>query len=259
MVTSLFKYEDGDVSATDPEIEHLNDQLSRISFEVDSVEWARIQELDLFGAKSRRRFPAEDQGSGQPRITVEGSRYATESPRGWNIGEFVIISAMWRQVDAPEARWEGILFASAPAWMKAVDFLLENDFLVDGETDDEISLTKESGTNVMISVYQTNQIASVVFAEPMISGSTANPSALMLVNRLNSSFVIGSVSLLTNEMGAEYLCVKSAIPVISGVDMAEVVATLVAGLIGMVSEIFPVLQRVLDGSLSVTEGVQLLT
>ena len=46
---------------------------------------------------------------------------------------------------------------------------------------------------------------------------------------------------------------------ISGVDMAEVVATLVAGLIGMVSEIFPVLQRVLDGSLSVTEGVQLLT
>ena len=100
MVTSLFKYEDGDVSATDPEIEHLNDHLSRISFEVDSVEWARIQELDLFGAKSRRRFPAEDQGSGQLRITVEGSRYATESPRGWNIGEFVIISAMWRQVNA---------------------------------------------------------------------------------------------------------------------------------------------------------------
>jgi hypothetical protein len=60
-------------------------------------------------------------------------------------------------------------------------------------------------------------------------------------------------------MGAEYLCVKSAIPVISGVDTAEVVATLVSGLIGMVSEIFPVLQRVLDGSLSVSDGVQLLT
>jgi hypothetical protein len=131
--------------------------------------------------------------------------------------------------------------------------------MVDGETEDEISLTKESGTNVMISVYQTNQIASVVFAEPMISGSAANPSALMLVNQLNSSFVIGSVSLMNNEMGAEYLCVKSAIPVISGVNMAEVVATLVSGLIGMVSEIFPVLQRVLDGSLSVSDGVQLLT
>jgi len=259
MITNFFKSENGDVGAADPEIEHLNEHLSRISFEVEATEWMRIQKLDLFGAKSRRRFPAEDQGSGQLRITVEGSRYATESPRGWNAGEFVIISAMWRQVNAPEARWEGILFASAPAWITAVDFLLENGFMVDGETEDEISLTKESGTNVMISVYQTNQIASVVFAEPMISGSAANPSALMLVNQLNSSFVIGSVSLMNNEMGAEYLCVKSAIPVISGVDMAEVVATLVSGLIGMVSEIFPVLQRVLDGSLSVSDGVQLLT
>ncbi len=112
---------------------------------------------------------------------------------------------------------------------------------------------------VVIHLCPCVHIHEYLVSEPTTIVFGSQPSALMLVNKLNSSFVIGSVSLLTNEMGAEYLCVKSAIPVISGVDMAEVVATLVAGLIGMVSEIFPVLQRVLDGSLSVTEGVQLLT
>jgi hypothetical protein len=53
MITNFFKSENGDVGAADPEIEHLNEHLSRISFEVEATEWMRIQKLDLFGAKSR--------------------------------------------------------------------------------------------------------------------------------------------------------------------------------------------------------------
>jgi hypothetical protein len=153
----------------------------------------------------------------------------------------------------------GMLFASAPAWTTALNSLMEMGFIVDGETDDEVSATDRNGTNVMISIYPTNQVASVVFAREMPAGSIKSSEVLRLLNNLNVSFIIGSVSMMVNEMNVEYVVAKSAVPTIGGVDVPAVLDALVIGLVGLILEVEPVVQRVFTGELSVDEATRRLT
>jgi hypothetical protein len=249
----------GDVLTVDPEIDQVNDSLVRIRFTLDESEWGRIQVQDIFGAKSRRRFPEVLDGFGAVSVTVEGSRMALESPRGWNAADFEIVSSM-RKIETPEGgHMVGMLFASAPAWTTALNSLMEMGFIVDGETDDEVSATDLNGTNVMISIYPTNQVATVVFARQMPTETIKSPEVLQLINNLNVSFIIGSVAMLVNEMNIEYLVAKSAVPTIGGVDVPAVLDALVIGLVGLILEVEPVVQRVLTGELSVDEATRRLT
>lgn len=244
----------GDVIAVDPEIEYLDDLHVRVRFMVDPDEWARLEAGDVFGSRSRRRFPDVLPGDGPVRVTVEGSRHATESPRGWDADEFVVVSAM-RSVDD---RWQGLVFASPPAWHRALEALVELGFAVDGETDDEISATNHLGVNVMISVYERTQVASVVYAAPIDRSWCADVSVLDLVNRLNASFVIGSLALSADDMGRAYLLVRSGVPILDGVDVAVVLEALVIGLTGMIIEVEPFVRRVALGEITVDDAVRQL-
>jgi hypothetical protein len=80
-----------------------------------------------------------------------------------------------------------------------------------------------------------------------------------LINNLNVSFIIGSVAMLVNEMNIEYVVAKSAVPTIGGVDVPAVLDALVIGLVGLILEVEPVVQRVLTGELSVDEATRRLT
>jgi hypothetical protein len=249
----------GDVLTVDPEIDPVSDSLIRIRFTLDESEWGRIQESDIFGAKTRRRFPEVLDGFGAVSVTVEGSRLALESPRGWQADDFEIVSAM-RKIETSEgAHMVGMLFASAPAWTQALNSLMEMGFIVDGETDDEVSATDRNGTNVMISIYTTNQVATVAFARVLPTGSAKSSDVLQLLNNLNVSFIIGSVSVMVNEMNAEYLVAKAAVPTIEGVAVAAVLDALVVGLVGLILEVEPVVQRVISGEVSVEEATRRLT
>jgi hypothetical protein len=249
----------GDVLTVDPEIDPVSGSLIRIRFTLDESDWGRIQESDIFGAKTRRRFPEVLDGFGAVSVTVEGSRLALESPRGWQADDFEIVSAM-RKIETSEgAHMVGMLFASAPAWTQALNSLMEMGFIVDGETDDEVSATDRNGTNVMISIYPTNLVATVVFAREMPTGSINSAEVLQLINNLNVSFIIGSVAMMVNEMNAEYLLAKSAVPTIGGVDVPAVLDALVVGLVGLILEVEPVVQRVITGELSVDEATRRLT
>lgn len=249
----------GDVLTVDPEIDAVNDSMVRVRFVLDESEWLRIQDSDIFGAKSRRRFPDVLDGSGAVSITVEGSRLAVESPRGWQAEDFDIVSAM-RKIETPEGgHMVGMLFASAPAWTQALNSLMEMGFIVDGETDDEVSATDRNGTNVMISIYTTNQVATVAFAREMPSGASKSSDVLQLLNNLNVSFIIGSVAVMVNEMNVEYLVAKAAVPTIEGVAVPAVLDALVVGLVGLILEVEPVVQRVLSGEVSVEEATRRLT
>ena len=111
----------------------------------------------------------------------------------------------------------------------------------------------------MISIYPTNQVATVVFARQMPTASSRSPEVLQLINNLNVSFIIGSVAMMVNEMDVEYLVAKSAVPTIGGVDVPAVLDALVVGLVGLILEVEPVVQRVLSGELSVDEATRRLT
>ena len=249
----------GDVLTVDPEIDPVTESSVRVRFVLDESEWLRIQNLDLFGAKNRRRFPDVLDGEGPVSVTVEGSRLAIESPRGWQADDFEIVSAM-RKIETPDgSHMVGMLFASAPAWTKALDSLVEMGFVVDGETDDEVSATDLNGTNVMISIYSSNQVATVVFSRLMPDDSRTSPEVLQLLNNLNASFIIGSVAVMVNELNKEYLIAKSAVPTIEGVDVPAVLDGLVIGLVGLILEVEPVAQRVLTGEMSVDEATRRLT
>ena len=52
---------------------------------------------------------------------------------------------------------------------------------------------------------------------------------------------------------------KSAVPTIGGVDVAAVLDALVVGLVGLILEVEPVVQRVITGELSVDEATRRLT
>lgn len=249
----------GDVLTVDPEIDLVSDSMVRVRFVLDESEWSRIQDADIFGSKSRRRFPDVLDGSGSVSITVEATRMAAESPRGWQANDFEIVSAM-RKIDAPEGgHMVGMLFASAPAWTQALNSLMEMGFIVDGETDDEVSATDRNGTNVMISIYTTNQVATVAFARVLPTGSAKSSDVLQLLNNLNVSFIIGSVSVMVNEMNTEYLVAKAAVPTIEGVAVPAVLDALVVGLVGLILEVEPVVQRVISGEVPVEEATRRLT
>jgi Mg/Co/Ni transporter MgtE len=111
----------------------------------------------------------------------------------------------------------------------------------------------------MISIYPTNQVATVVFAREMPTGSINSAEVLQLINNLNVSFIIGSVATMVNEMNVEYLLAKSAVPTIGGVDVPAVLDALVVGLVGLILEVEPVVQRVINGELSVDEATRRLT
>jgi hypothetical protein len=245
----------GDVIAVEPQIDYQADDLVRVRFELDEVEWERVVEHDVFGARSRRRFPDQLEGSGSVTLTVEGSRLATESPRGWSADDFVVVSAM-RRIDG---NWHGQLFASPPAWWRAIDSLVQLGFVVDGETDDEVSATNHLGVNAMISVYSQNQVAAVVYAAPAEASWASDPAVLDLLNRLNASFVIGSVALQVNDVNQAHLLTKASIPMLDGVDVPQVLDALVIGLTGMIIEVEPVVRAVAQGAMVVDDAVRRLT
>jgi hypothetical protein len=244
----------GDVLAVEPDIETINERSVRVRFSVDQSEWERIERDDIFGARIRRRFPDEVPGSGSVRITVEGTRLSMESPRGWSADEFEIVSAMRQISTSGGDQWTGVLFASAPAWSRALESLVEMGFVVDGETDDEVSATNHMGVNVMVSVYPQNQVASIVYAAPFPSEAVADTSVLDLLNRLNASFIIGSLAVATDDRRRCHLLAKAATPILEGVDVAAVLEALVIGLTGMLMEVAPVVEMVLRGTLSVEQA-----
>ncbi|MEN9804847.1 MAG: hypothetical protein RIS41_1694 [Actinomycetota bacterium] len=245
----------GDVIAVEPQIDYQADDLVRVRFELDEGEWERVVEHDVFGARTRRRFPDQLEGSGGVTLTVEGSRLATESPRGWSADDFVVVSAM-RRIDG---NWHGQLFASPPAWWRAIDSLVQLGFVVDGETDDEVSATNHLGVNAMISVYSQNQVAAVVYAAPAEASWTSDPAVLDLLNRLNASFVIGSVALQVNDVNQAHLLTKASIPMLDGVDVPQVLDALVIGLTGMIIEVEPVVRAVAQGTMAVDDAARRLT
>ena len=254
MAVVPFVSSDGDVLAVEPDIETINDRAVRVRFTVDESEWERIQSSDIFGARSRRRFPDDVPGSGSVRLTVEGSRLSMESPRGWSAEEFEIVSAMRQVSTASGDQWIGVLFASAPAWSKALESLVEMGFVVDGETDDEVSATNHMGVNVMISVYPQNQVASIVYAAPFDPVAVESMEILDLLNRLNASFIIGSLSVAKDDRRRCHLLAKAATPILEGVDVAAVLEALVIGLTGMLMEVAPVVEMVLRGTLTVDQA-----
>jgi hypothetical protein len=91
------------------------------------------------------------------------------------------------------------------------------------------------------------------------TGSAKSSDVLQLLNNLNVSFIIGSVSVMVNEMNAEYLVAKAAVPTIEGVAVAAVLDALVVGLVGLILEVEPVVQRVISGEVSVEEATRRLT
>jgi hypothetical protein len=93
----------------------------------------------------------------------------------------------------------------------------------------------------------------------MPAESVNSPEVLQLINNLNVSFIIGSVAIMVNEMDVEYLLAKSAVPTIGGVDVPAVLDALVVGLVGLILEVEPVVQRVLSGEVSVEEATRRLT
>jgi hypothetical protein len=93
----------------------------------------------------------------------------------------------------------------------------------------------------------------------MPTGSINSAEVLQLINNLNVSFIIGSVATMVNEMNVEYLLAKSAVPTIGGVDVPAVLDALVVGLVGLILEVEPVVQRVINGELSVDEATRRLT
>jgi len=244
----------GDVLAVEPDIESLNERSVRVRFSVDEGEWDRIQAADIFGSRTRRRFPDEVPGAGPVRLTVEGSRLSMESPRGWAAEEFEIVSAMRQVPTANGEQWIGVLFASAPAWSKALESLVEMGFVVDGETEDEVSATNHMGVNVMVSIYPQNQVASIVYAAPFPTDAVQNQDVLDLLNRLNASFIIGSLAMATDDRRRCHLLAKAATPILEGVDVAAVLEALVIGLTGMLMEVAPVVEMVLRGTLSVDQA-----
>ena len=252
---STFIHPAGDVACADAEIEAMNDESIRIRFTVTESAWDRLQRFDIFGARSRRRIPEALDGVGDVMITVQGSRLASDNRFGWEARDFEIVSAM-RDFNGQVS---GMLFASAPAWFRAVDSLVQMGFVVDGETDEEISATTPDGTNCMISVYAQNRVAVVVFGRPLPAGSSASTAALSVVNALNVSFIIGSVSLAVNEMRQEFLLAKASVPMIDGVDVPAVLDAYVVGLSGLVTEVEPDIVKVVSGQLSVADAVRRLT
>lgn len=245
----------GDVIAVEPEIDYVSDDRVHVRFEVDETEWIRIEANDVFGARSRRRFPDALDGSGNVTIAVEGSRLSIESPRGWSSDDFVVVSAM-RRVDGD---WHGQLFASPPAWWRAVESLVQLGFVIDGETDDEVSATNHLGVNAMISVYPQNQVAAVVYAAPAEASWATNPAVLDVLNRLNASFVIGSVAVQVNDVDQAHLLAKASIPILDGVDVQSVLDALVIGLTGMIMEVEPVMRALAAGAVPPDDAVRRLT
>lgn len=245
----------GDVIAVEPEIDYVADDLARVRFTVDDPEWNRIVESDIFGARTRRRFPEFLEGQGTVTMTVEGSRLATESPRGWSADDFVLVSAM-RRIGSD---WHGQLFASPPAWWRAVESLIELGFVVDGETDDEVSATNHLGVNAMISVYPQNQVAAVVYALPVDVGWASDGQVLDLLNRLNASFVIGGVAVLVNDVRQAHLITRASVPILDGVDVPRVLEALVIGLTAMIIEVSPVVRAVAERTTTVDDAVRRLT
>jgi len=160
-----------------------------------------------------------------------------------------------RQVSTASGdQWIGVLFASAPAWSKALESLVEMGFVVDGETDDEVSATNHMGVNVMISVYPQNQVASIVYAAPFDPVAVESMEILDLLNRLNASFIIGSLSVAKDDRRRCHLLAKAATPILEGVDVAAVLEALVIGLTGMLMEVAPVVEMVLRGTLTVDQA-----
>lgn len=245
----------GDVIAVEPEIDYVTDDLVRVRFEIDEAEWTRIVAADVFGARRRRRFPETLEGAGNVTITVEGSRLSTESPRGWSADDFVMVSAM-RRIGSD---WHGQLFASPPAWWRAVESLVQLGFVVDGETDDEVSATNHLGVNAMVSVYAPNQVAAVVYAAPVEARWASDPVVLDVLNRLNASFVIGSVAIQVNDVGQAHLLTKASIPILEGIDVPSVLDALVIGLTGMIIEVEPVVRAVAHGEMHADDAVRRLT
>ena len=252
---ATFVHPSGDVACADAEIEPLGDESIRIRFSVAESTWERMQRYDIFGSRSRRRIPEELDGSGDVVVTVQGSRLAADNRFGWEARDFEVVSVMRDH----GGQMSGMLFASAPAWHRAVDSLVQMGFVVDGETDDEISATTPDGTNCMISVYGQNRVAVVVFGRPVPVGTSASTAALNVVNALNVSFIIGSVSLAVNEMRQEFLLAKAAVPMIDGVDVPAVLDAYVIGLSGLVTEVEPDIVKVVSGQLGVAEAVRRLT
>jgi hypothetical protein len=252
---TTFIHPSGDVACSDAEVEPLGDESVRVRFSVTESTWERLQRFDIFGARSRRRIPDQLDGAGEVVLTVQGSRLASDNRFGWEARDFEIVSAMRDH----NGQMSGMLFASAPAWHRAIDSLVQMGFVVDGETDEEISATTPDGTNCMISVYGQNRVAVVVFGRPLPGGSSASTAALSVVNALNVSFIIGSVSLAVNEMQQEFLLAKAAVPMIDGVDVPAVLDAYVVGLSGLVTEVEPDIVKVVSGQLSVVEAVRRLT
>ena len=233
----------------------MTDESVRVRFTITESAWDRLQRYDIFGTRSRRRIPEALDGSGDVIVTVQGSRLASDNRFGWEARDFEIVSAMRDHAD----HVSGMLFASAPAWHRAVDTLVQMGFVVDGETDEEISATTPDGTNCMISVYSQNRVAVVVFGREVPAGTSSSTAALSVVNALNVSFIIGSVSLAVNEMRQEFVLAKASVPMIDGVDVPGVLDAYVSGLSGLVTEVEPDIVRVVSGQLSVAEAVRRLT
>lgn len=252
---STFIHPSGDVACADAEIEAMTDESVRVRFTISESAWDRVLKYDVFGARSRRRIPESLDGAGDVIVTVQGSRLASDNRFGWEARDFDIVSAM-RDHDGHVS---GMLFASAPAWHRAVDSLVQMGFVVDGETDEEISATTPDGTNCMISVYSQNRVAVVVFGRQVPAGTSASNAALSVVNALNVSFVIGSVSLAVNEMRQEFVLAKASVPMIDGVDVPAVLDAYVIGLSGLVTEVEPDIVKVVTGQLSVADAVRRLT
>lgn len=257
MTDARFLHPSGDVHLRELDVQ-VADGTARVRGMVDETEWARIEALDIFGARTRRRVPDELTGTGEVRITIEGPETALDT--GWqpSTEPFVIVDAM-REIDNADLReaglegraWQGILFTAPAAWTPAVEALSDEGFRLVDEFDNVARLRNDDGMTVeVLALDETLAVTIEVRVELEGFDPRATGDLLETLNAVNVAFPVS-----TNCVDGSQLVTKSGLPVLDDVDLAPVIESLAVGLVQVASYLRPVVARVANGSVSAAEAL----
>lgn len=252
MTDARFLHASGEVNLRELEVQ-ITDGVARIRGMVDESEWARIENQDIFGARSRRRVPDELFGAGEVRVTIEGPETALDT--GWqpSTDPFVIVDAM-REIDNAELReaglegraWQGVLFTAPAAWTLAVEALEDEGFRVTDELDNIVRLRNEDQMTVEVLALDETLAVTVEVRAPLEGFDASNtPELLETLNAVNVAFPVS-----TNCVDGSELVTKSGLPVLEDLDLSPLIESLAVGLVQVASYLRPVVTRVANGSAS---------
>jgi hypothetical protein len=257
VTAARFLHPSGEVTLRELEVQ-ISDGVARVRGMIDQADWSRLEHLDIFGARSRRRVPDELTGSGEVRITIEGPEEALDT--GWqpSTEPFVIVDAM-REIDNAELReaglegraWQGVLFTAPAAWTLAVEALADEGFRVTDELDNVVRLRNNEGMVVEILALDETLAVTIEVRSELDGFGAANTADLLeTLNAVNVAFPVS-----TNCIDGSQLVTKSGLPVIENVDLAPLIESLAVGLVQVASYLRPVVSQVARGSSSAVEAL----